>query len=276
MPVWTAIAGAVIGGGLSYLGARAQNRANIGISNKQMDFQREMSNTAYQRAMNDMRAAGLNPILAYKQGGASAPAGAGIPAVNEWAGAQAAVNSAFDNARSMALTDQSRSQSGLLTAQTGLTRVQAEKEIALTSLTRQQLLTEVNRTHLTEAQWKQVNQAIDIAFPEGERGRIIRSFIHDARRFQEKGEDLKRIFGGNWLSDQFSKWGTQKNQRIAAAMGMSAASEGEATKVWQSVSDAMAAVVIGIEQGLFNTSKEAANFLERQFPGLFGRITQSR
>lgn len=68
--------GALIGGVASAYGVKQTNAANERISQKQMDFQERMSNTAYQRSMNDMRKAGLNPMLAYSQGGASSPQGA--------------------------------------------------------------------------------------------------------------------------------------------------------------------------------------------------------
>jgi hypothetical protein len=68
--------GASLAAGAAYMGAQATNKSNAQIAQKQMDFQREMSNTSYQRAVTDMQAAGLNPMLAYSQGGASTPQGA--------------------------------------------------------------------------------------------------------------------------------------------------------------------------------------------------------
>lgn len=54
----------------------AANQQNIASAREQTQFQERMANTSYQRAMKDMEQAGLNPMLAFSQGGASVPAGA--------------------------------------------------------------------------------------------------------------------------------------------------------------------------------------------------------
>lgn len=56
--------------------AEKQREWSAAQAQAQMDFQERMANTAYQRGMSDMKTAGLNPILAYSQGGAATPSGA--------------------------------------------------------------------------------------------------------------------------------------------------------------------------------------------------------
>jgi hypothetical protein len=86
-----AIVAAALGGAASFLGGERRNQAqleatemanaaSLASTREQMNFQREMSNSAYQRAVADMRQAGINPMLASRVGGASTPGGSSYQA----------------------------------------------------------------------------------------------------------------------------------------------------------------------------------------------------
>ena len=87
--MWGGI-GSAIGGLFGYKGQKDTNVASAQQAQKQMDFQERMSNTAVQRRMADLKAGGINPILAGSKE-ASSPAGQQAPVGNK---AQAAMQMA--------------------------------------------------------------------------------------------------------------------------------------------------------------------------------------
>lgn len=66
---------AALAGGASLIGGALANRGRRQESQRNRQFQERMRNTEWQAAVADMEKAGINPALAYSQGGAASPSG---------------------------------------------------------------------------------------------------------------------------------------------------------------------------------------------------------
>jgi len=118
----SSILGAGIGAASSLIGGQQQNTANQAMAQGQMDFQERMRKTQYQTTVADLKAAGLNPMLAYSQGGAGTPQGATAQMGNPLGEAG---NSAREAAMAVAQFNQLRTQNILTQEQAEATAADA-------------------------------------------------------------------------------------------------------------------------------------------------------
>lgn len=132
------VAASLISGGASILGglmgsssAKSANKAAAKEAELNRAFQREMAQNAHQYEVEDLRKAGLNPILSAGGSGASASGGAGQPQVfNETDSAAKGVSSALEAAASAASLENVKADTALKKTSAIAQTASAEQSLA--------------------------------------------------------------------------------------------------------------------------------------------------
>lgn len=121
------VAGGLVAGGLDVIGGFLGNKASADEARRNRQFQRKMYKHRYQYTVEDMRKAGLNPALAYQQGGGSAPSGSMASQDNPIGDAgRTAITTALAVRQNKAQVEQTEAQTALIRQQTEQLRKESD------------------------------------------------------------------------------------------------------------------------------------------------------
>jgi len=211
-PDYMGLLSSVAPGFMGYLGQKQTNAANAQQAQRQMDFQAEQTGSSYQRGVADMKAAGLNPMLAYSQGGAASGGGAQATMGNEIgasiATAQQAkmqtaqiqqLNAQVENTN--ADTANKDTSNALIEAQTGESKARRDSELMrpglLTAQQRKELVEAILKERTLEANVRSGHSAADFAADHARREKALANI-------DEKGYSKAKVYE-DWYQSKVGK-----------------------------------------------------------------------
>jgi len=230
---WLTAGASLVGGLLGFEGQEKTNAANSAQSAAQMDFQERMSSTSYQRAVADMQKAGLNPMLAYSQGGATTPGGSQAVMGNSAAAGVSGAQAAIQQSLSRAQVDNTVANTDKAEAEAALTRVRANTE-AVEIMKRQQ---EVLNSGTTGEQLREIVRYLKEGNLEGKAHTEVKARNLEGVLAHTRASDIQRSMdeGSNRANVELTQ--AQRRRAVAAAVldeleQPRARGEAEAYKGW--------------------------------------------